>query len=86
MIDIEKIAWLAKIKLSEDEKKELLNDIYNILDLFKKIQQVEIIVENFECKECFDKNFREEKNTEVFDSGEIIKKFSKKRRKFIRSS
>ena len=40
--DIEKLAELAKIELTEEEKVHLLSDMEGILDYVKQIQEVEV--------------------------------------------
>lgn len=78
MIDIERISWLARIKLDEKEKEELSKDISKILELFKKIQQVEIVDENLKKENFIEKFFREEQTPEYFDKNLIIQNFPKK--------
>ncbi len=40
--DVEKLAELARIELSEDEKKSLLKDMQGILEYVKIIESVEV--------------------------------------------
>lgn len=40
--DVENLARLARIELSEDEKKELLSDMDSILGYVKQIEEVKI--------------------------------------------
>lgn len=40
--DVEKLAELAKIELSEDEKKAILKDMGGILEYVKVIEKVEV--------------------------------------------
>ncbi len=43
--DIEHVAWLARIKLSEEEKQEYAKQLSSILEYFKLIDQVEVDAE-----------------------------------------
>ena len=40
--DVENLAELARIELSEDEKKELLSDMKGILEYVKQIEKVKV--------------------------------------------
>ncbi len=40
--DVEKLAELAKIELSEEEKKNILKDMESILDYVKQIESVDL--------------------------------------------
>ena len=40
--DVENLALLARIELSEEEKKELLSDMKGILDYVKQIESVKV--------------------------------------------
>ena len=40
--DIEKLAMLSRIKLSEKEEKELLSDMGSILDYVKQIEDIRV--------------------------------------------
>jgi aspartyl-tRNA(Asn)/glutamyl-tRNA(Gln) amidotransferase subunit C len=40
--DVENLAELARIELSEEEKKELLTDMDSILDYVKQIEKVDV--------------------------------------------
>jgi aspartyl-tRNA(Asn)/glutamyl-tRNA(Gln) amidotransferase subunit C len=40
--DVEKLAELAKIELSEDEKKKILSDMEGILEYVKTIENVDV--------------------------------------------
>lgn len=51
--DVENLAELAKIELSEKEKETLLQDVSGILDYVKQIQDVEVSDEE---AEYFSKN------------------------------
>ncbi|MEM0243200.1 MAG: Asp-tRNA(Asn)/Glu-tRNA(Gln) amidotransferase subunit GatC [Candidatus Aenigmatarchaeota archaeon] len=78
MIEIEKIAWLARIKLEEKEKEELFKDISKILEMFKKIQEVKIEEKDIDSDEIFDFFFRGETIAETFDNEKILKNFPKR--------
>lgn len=41
MKQIEHVAWLARIELTEDEKKSFTQQLNEILDYFKKIDEVD---------------------------------------------
>lgn len=40
--DVENLAKLARIELGEDEKREILSDMKDILDYIKQIEKVEV--------------------------------------------
>jgi aspartyl-tRNA(Asn)/glutamyl-tRNA(Gln) amidotransferase subunit C len=44
--DVENLAELARIELSEDEKKDLLKDMKGILEYVKQIEVVEVNVQH----------------------------------------
>lgn len=83
MIDIERISWIAKIKLSEEEKQELKEDIKKILEMFKKIQEIEMEESEIENISSSTTSFREESFTEEFNFEEILKNFPKKEDKLL---
>ena len=77
-INIEHIAEIAKIELKEEEKEYYKNEILKILENFEKIKEVDVEEADYESI-SFSKNFfRDEKNTEKFESDLIIKNFPKK--------
>jgi aspartyl-tRNA(Asn)/glutamyl-tRNA(Gln) amidotransferase subunit C len=75
--DIEKLSELAKIELTEKEKKELLKDVDSILNYVKVIEKVEAKDEEAEYD---NKNvWREDEDREVFyDKDLIIEQFPDK--------
>ena len=69
--DIEKLAELAKIELTQDEKECLLSDMEGILDYVKQIQGVEVPDMEVEYK---NRNiWREDILEEREFSGELIR-------------
>ena len=44
--DVENLAMLARIKLTEDEKKDLLKDMQGILEYIKQIEEVKLDVKH----------------------------------------
>ncbi|MEI6581152.1 MAG: Asp-tRNA(Asn)/Glu-tRNA(Gln) amidotransferase subunit GatC [bacterium] len=69
--DIEKLAELAKIELTDKEKESLLKDLDSILDYVKQITEVDVPDVKLEYT---NKNvWREDKIEERDFSGEIIK-------------
>lgn len=78
MIDINKVAWLAKIRLDEVEKEELFKDISKILEFFKKIQEVDISGESCKSEDFTEKCFRNEEEIETFEREKILNNFPKK--------
>jgi aspartyl/glutamyl-tRNA(Asn/Gln) amidotransferase C subunit len=50
--DVENLAELTRIELSEEEKKELLTDMDSILDYVKQIEKVDVkhsVLDNANC-------------------------------------
>ncbi len=78
MIDIEKLAWIAKVKLDEKEKEELKKEIEKILEAFKKIQEVDTSDVEFESISLSNQMFRDDSEPEKFDENKIIQNFPKK--------
>ncbi len=78
MIDIEKLAWIAKIRLDEKEKEELKKEVEKILEAFKKIQEVDTSDVEFESISLSNTWFREDSEPEKFDENKIIQSFPKK--------
>ena len=72
--DIEKLADLAKIELTDSEKESLVKDLDSVLDYVKQIESVE--VENIE-PEYLNKNIwrEDEKKDSVFSRDLIINQF-----------
>ncbi|MEI8174758.1 MAG: Asp-tRNA(Asn)/Glu-tRNA(Gln) amidotransferase subunit GatC [bacterium] len=69
--DVEKLAELAKIELSLDEKKNLLSDMEGILSYVKQIQEVN--VEEIKVEYEHRNIWREDKIEERDFSGDLIK-------------
>lgn len=72
--EIEKLAELARIKLTEKEKKELQNNMESVLDYFKKIQEfnTEGGAEFFTTSNS--NEFRNDENVNKEGSSEILLK------------
>lgn len=70
--DIEKLAELAKIELTEDEKNNLLSDMEDILGYVKQIQEVDVeeITPEYENRNVW----REDEAEEREFSGDLIRK------------
>ena len=81
MVDIEKLMWVAKIKLDEKEKEELKKEIEKILEVFKKIQEVDASDIEFESISLSNTWFRKDTKPEKFYEGKIIQNFPKKENK-----
>jgi aspartyl-tRNA(Asn)/glutamyl-tRNA(Gln) amidotransferase subunit C len=78
---IDKLAWIAKIELTEEEKHKLEKEIQEILKAFEKISEVDTSDVEFDVISRSKEEFREEKEPEKFDSEEIIKNFPKREAK-----
>jgi len=78
-MEIEKLCWIAKIKLSEEEKREIEKDFEEILRNFEVIMEIGEEVE----EERRNIELREGK-VEKFDSEEIIKNFPSREKKLLR--
>jgi len=70
--DVEKLAELAKIELTQEEKETLLKDLDGILGYVKQIQEVDVaeIIPEYEHRNIW----REDRVEERDFSGEIIRK------------
>lgn len=68
--DVENLAKLARIELSEDEKKELLSDMDSILGYVKQIESVQ--VENAEAEYNIHNVWREDMSEPRDFSRELI--------------
>lgn len=71
--DVEKLAELARIEISEEEKKSLLEDLQGILKYIDQIQTVEVPKE--EIKPALKNIFREDKEphaVEIFTNDLLI--------------
>ncbi|HIP90415.1 MAG TPA: Asp-tRNA(Asn)/Glu-tRNA(Gln) amidotransferase subunit GatC [Candidatus Nanopusillus sp.] len=80
-MDIEKLAWIAKMKLDEKEKKELKKEIEKILETFKKIQEVDTSDIVFETISLSNTWFRYDTEPKKFDEEKIIQNFPKRENK-----
>ena len=76
-MDIEKLSWIAKIKLDEKEKEELKREIEKILEAFKKIQDIDTTDVTYEHVSLSDTRFREDTEPKKFDEEKIIQNFPK---------
>ena len=81
--DIEKLAELAKIDLSDKEKEVLLKDMDGILDYVKQIESIEVADLNLEY---INKNvWREDETTSrVFSREQIISQFPDAKDDFVK--
>jgi aspartyl-tRNA(Asn)/glutamyl-tRNA(Gln) amidotransferase subunit C len=81
--DIEKLAELAKIELSDKEKKGLLKDLDGILDYVKQVGEVEVKDSEIEYK---NRNvWREDEiKPSVFSPDLIIKQFPDSQDNFVK--
>jgi aspartyl-tRNA(Asn)/glutamyl-tRNA(Gln) amidotransferase subunit C len=76
--DVENLAELARIELSEDEKKELLSDMDSILGYIKQIESVDVqhsVLNNMNCNvwredEITSRDFSRELIMEQFPSAQ----------------
>jgi aspartyl-tRNA(Asn)/glutamyl-tRNA(Gln) amidotransferase subunit C len=81
--DIENLAELAKIELSDKEKESLLKDLDGILDYVKQVSEVEVKDSEVEYK---NKNvWREDMpNSSIFSPDLIIKQFPDAQDNFVK--
>lgn len=81
--DIENLAELAKIELSDEEKDKLLKDLDGILDYVKQIREVD--VPDIETNYLLKNIWREDINTSpVFSKDLIINQFPDSKNNFLR--
>ncbi|HNV97151.1 MAG TPA: Asp-tRNA(Asn)/Glu-tRNA(Gln) amidotransferase subunit GatC [bacterium] len=80
--EIEKIAGLAKIKLSENEENILFKDINDILDHIKKIQKYKVS-KKIKANNYKDVNLREDEIKD-FPEDLLISQFSDKKDNLLR--
>ncbi|MDD4290146.1 MAG: aspartyl/glutamyl-tRNA amidotransferase subunit C [Patescibacteria group bacterium] len=80
--EIEKIAELAKIKLSENEENVLFKDINDILDYVKKIQKYKVS-KNIKVNNYKDFSLRRDEIKD-FPGDLLISQFSDKKDKLLR--
>ncbi|MFA6098828.1 MAG: Asp-tRNA(Asn)/Glu-tRNA(Gln) amidotransferase subunit GatC [Patescibacteria group bacterium] len=77
--DIEKLATLARIKLTEGEKEKFAEQISSILDYVKQIQEVDTTkVKDASYLPDLKNVWREDKVQQFKDVGKIIKQFPHK--------
>ena len=81
---VEKLAWIAKIELTEDEKKKLEKEIHEILKAFEKISKVNTSDVEFTIVTKSVQEFREETFPEKWNSEDIIKNFPEKEGKRLK--
>ena len=81
--DVEKLAELAKIELTNDEKQRLLSDMEGILGYVKQIQEVDVV--DIE-PEYLNKNiWREDVPSEsLFSRDLLIKQFTDSKDDFVK--
>lgn len=81
--DVEKLAELARIELSAEEKKSLLSDMQGILDYVKVIEGIQVDAE--EIKHKVYNVWREDKLTSLeFDSELITSQFPNSQARFLK--
>jgi len=80
--EIQKIAELVKIKLSENEENTLFRDINDILDYIKKIQKYEV-PKKIKANNYKEINLRKDE-IKIFQSDLLISQFSDKRDNLLR--
>ncbi len=68
--DVENLAELARIELSEEEKKEILSDMESILEYVKQIEEVE--VDDIKTENDLTNVWREDKSEQRDFSRELI--------------
>jgi len=78
MIDLDRLSWISKICLNENEEKELEKEIQEILKNFEKIQEVDVQEEEFESISLSNQFYRNDSEPEKFDEHAIIENFPKK--------
>ena len=77
--DIEKLATLVRIKLTEEEKKRFKEQISSILDYVKQIQEVDTgKVKDVSHLPDLKNVFRKDSKTEFKDAKKIIEQFPAK--------
>lgn len=72
--DVENLAELARIELSEEEKKEILKDMEGILEYIKVIEKIEIddVAPGYSLKNVWRED---EKEKREFSHALIVKQF-----------
>ena len=84
--DVEHIAWLAHIELSEEEKALFTEQFNEILDYFKKIDEVDTegVKPTYHVLNL-ENAFRKDKTTPSLPVEEALRNAPKKERKFIKA-
>jgi aspartyl-tRNA(Asn)/glutamyl-tRNA(Gln) amidotransferase subunit C len=81
--DVENLAELAKIDLTQIEKEKLLKDMDGILSYVKQIEEVE--VPDFDIVEIHRNQFREDEILEKdFDKEQILAQFPDRYENFVK--
>lgn len=73
--DINRIAHLSRIKITEDEEKEFSKDLSSILDFVSKLKEAEGNVSDEQLRECKDYSILREDsydNKELEGAGDIL--------------
>jgi len=84
--EVEHIAWLARIELSEQEKARFTEQFNRILDYFKKIDEVDTkkIPPTYHVLNLTNV-YREDKVTPSLPPKEVLKNAPKKEKRFFRA-
>jgi len=84
--EVEHIAWLARIDLSEREKARFTEQFNRILDYFKKIDEVktEKVPPTYHVLDLVNV-YREDKVTSSLPPKEVLKNAPKKEKRFFRA-
>ena len=84
--EVEHIAWLARIELSEREKARFTEQFNRILDYFKKIDEVdtEKVPPTYHVLDLVN-IYREDKVTPSLPPKEVLKNAPKKEKRFFRA-
>ena len=81
---IDRLAWIAKIDLNEDEKKRLEKEIQEILKVFEKISEVDTEDVEYTLVTRSRQEFREETLPTKENTEDIIKNFPDKEDKKLK--
>ncbi|NVM55877.1 MAG: Asp-tRNA(Asn)/Glu-tRNA(Gln) amidotransferase subunit GatC [Candidatus Helarchaeota archaeon] len=83
---VEHIAWLARIKLTEEEKEKFTTLFNDILEYFRKIDEIDTTDVEYTFHGVELKNiFREDIVTPSLSKDEIFKNAPKTKKKFIKA-
>ncbi len=84
--EVEHIAWLARVELSEQEKARFTEQFNRILDYFKKIDEVNAknVPPTYHVLELINV-YREDKVTPSLPPKEILKNAPKKEKRFFKA-